>query len=179
LAISKERKETLLEQYKEALQSNKAIVFTGFAGLSVKEIEGLRQKLRETGGEFFIVKNTIAKRAFADLGIEEPPTGFDGPTAIGAASEEIPAMVKSIVDLTKESEAFKVKGAIIEGQQFDVTQVVQLAELPPLPVLRAQLLSMLNSPSTQLAGIFAGSMRQLLNVLKAYSESEAEATAAA
>ena len=88
-------------------------------------------------------------------------------------------MVKNIVDLSKESDAFKVKGAIIEGQQFDVTQVVQLAELPPLPILRAQLLSMLNSPSTQLAGIFAGSVRQLLNVLKAYSDAEADATAAA
>ena len=68
MAISKKRKETLLEEYKEALQQNSALVFTGYAGLSVKELEGLRKKLRETGGEYFIVKNTIAMRAFAEVG---------------------------------------------------------------------------------------------------------------
>jgi large subunit ribosomal protein L10 len=179
LAITKKRKETLLEEYKDALQRNTAIVFTGYAGLSVKELEGLRRKLRDTGGEYFIVKNTIAKLAFADVGLEVPDTGFDGPTAIGATSEDVPAMVKTIVDLTKESEVFEVRGAIIDGLSMSVEQIRTLAELPTMPVLQAQVLSVFNSPATQLASVLAGSLRQLMNVLKAYSEAESEAAVAA
>jgi large subunit ribosomal protein L10 len=179
LAISKKRKETLLEEYKEALQQNSALVFTGYAGLSVKELEGLRKKLRETGGEYFIVKNTIAMRAFAEVGIEPPGDGFDGPTAIGATSEDVPEMLKAIVGLTKESEVFKVRGAIVDGQPMSADEVRRLAELPVMPVLQAQILSVFNSPATQLASVFAGSVRQLMNVLKAYSEAEGEAASAA
>jgi large subunit ribosomal protein L10 len=179
LAITKKRKETLLEEYKEALQRNSALVFTGYAGLSVKELEGLRTKLREIGGEYFIVKNTIAMRAFADIGIEPPGDGFDGPTAIGATSEDVPAMLKAIVDLTKESGVFQVRGAIVDGLPMSVDDVRRLADLPTMPVLQAQLLSVFNSPATQLASIFAGSLRQLMNVLKAYSEAEVEAAPAA
>jgi large subunit ribosomal protein L10 len=179
LAISKERKQTLLEEYKDALQRNSALVFTGYAGLSVKELEGLRRTLRETGGEYFIVKNTIAMRAFADVGIEPPADGFDGPTAIGATSEDVPAMLKTIVDLSKESEVFKVRGAIVDGQHMSIDEVRKLAELPTMPVLQAQLLSVFNSPATQLASVFAGSIRQLMYVLKAYSEAEGEAAPAA
>jgi large subunit ribosomal protein L10 len=178
LAISKERKETLLQDYKEALQRNNALVFTAYAGLSVKELESLRRKLRETGGEFFIVKNTIVKRAFAEMGLEEPEGGFAGPTAIGATSEDIPAMVKTIVDLTKESEVFEVKGAIIDGLPMGVDQIRRLADLPSMPVLQAHLLSVLSTPGAQLAGLLAGSLRQFLNVLQAYSETGGEAAPA-
>lgn len=179
MAISKKRKEALLEEYKDTLQRHSALVFTGYAGLSVKELEGLRRKLRETGGEYFIVKNTIAMRAFADAGIEPPADGFNGPTAIGATSEDVPALLKTIVDLSKETEVFKVRGAIVDGVHMSHEEVRRLAELPTMPVLQAQLLSVFNSPATQLASVFAGSVRQLMNVLKAYSEAEGEAAAAA
>ena len=179
LAVSKKRKETLLEEYKKTLQSNSAIVFTDYAGLSVKQLENLRKKLRETGGEFFIVKNSIVKRAFVEIGLSEPEGGIVGPTAIGVASEEIPAMVKTIVELTKEAEVFEVTGAIIDGVPVGAAQIRRLADLPPMPVLQAQFLALLNTPATQMAGILTGSMRQLLNVLKAYSETGTEAAAAA
>jgi large subunit ribosomal protein L7/L12 len=107
-------------------------------------------------------------RAFADVGIEPPEDGFDGPTAIGATSEDVPAMLKAIVDLTKETEVFKVRGAIVDGLQMSVEDVRRYADLPTMPVLQAQLLSVFNSPATQLASVFAGTLRQFMNVLKAY-----------
>lgn len=177
MAISKKRKEALLEEYKEALQSNSAIVFTGYAGLSVKQLEDLRRKLREIGGEFFIVKNSLAKRAFADVGIVPPADGFEGPTAIGVTTEDATGMLKTIVELSKETELLKLRGAIIEGATMDTQSVRTLAELPAMPVLQAQLLSVFNSPASQLASVFAGSLRQLLYVLKAYSEGEAASAA--
>lgn len=178
LAISKERKTNLLEEYKEALQRNTALVFTAYSGLSVKQLEDLRNKLREIGGEYFIVKNTIVKRAFEEIGLPEPEGGFEGPTAIGAAAEEIPSLVKTIVELSKESTTFQVKGGYIDGRLVAAEELRQLADLPPLPVLKAQLLGVFSTPASQVASVMAGSLRQLLNVLQARSEAEGEASPA-
>jgi large subunit ribosomal protein L10 len=88
-------------------------------------------------------------------------------------------MLKTIVDLSRETEVFKVRGAIVDGALMDGDDVRKLADLPSMPVLQAQLLSGFNSPASQLANVFAGSVRQLMNVLKAYSETESQAAPAA
>jgi len=178
LAISKEKKEELVSQYLEVLGRNSAVILAESTGLTVKETEALRAKIREMGGEFHIVKNTLAKRAFKDAGWTEPEPGFEGPTAIGAASEDIPGLAKALVDLSKEKESFQVRSAVIDGELFSAAQIISLAELPPMPVLQAQLLGVLTMPASQLAGVFAASARQLLNVLQAYVDSQPEAAAA-
>jgi ribosomal protein L10 len=65
-----------------------------------------------------------------------------------------------------------VKGAVIDGVIYDDSQVRQLADLPPLPVVQTQMLSVIQSPARQVAVVLAGSVRQLVNVFKAYSETE-------
>lgn len=178
MAISKEKKEELVAQYLEVLERNSAVILTESTGLTVKETEGLRAKIREMGGEFFIVKNTLAKRAFESAKWPEPENAFAGPTAIGAASEDIPALAKAIVDLSKEKETFQVKSAVIDGELFSADQIIRLAELPAMPVLQAQLLGVLTMPASQLAGVFAASARQLLNVLQAHIDAQPDAAAA-
>ena len=172
MAISKERKQALVVQYQELLRSSNALVMTAYSGLSVKELEGLRHKIREAGGEFHIVKNNLAKRAFADVGVPLPEGVLVGPTAIGFTSEDVMGMAKAIVDLSRQTDFLRVKGAIIDGVIYDKMQVTQLAELPPLPIVQAQLLSMIQAPANQVARVLAGSIRQLVNVLKVYSEAE-------
>ena len=172
MAISKERKKALVVQYQELLRSSNALVMTAYSGLSVKELEGLRHKIREAGGEFHIVKNNLAKRAFADVGVPLPEGVLVGPTAIGFASEDVLGMAKAIVDLSRQTDFLKVQGAVIDGVIYDKMQVTRLAELPPLPIVQAQLLSMIQAPANHVARVLAGSMRQLVNVLKVYSETE-------
>lgn len=175
MAITKERKEQLVSEYKEILTRNKAIVLTDYQGLNVPRMEALRAQLRETGGEYQVVKNTLVKMAFEEVGLPQPEGSLDGPTAIGATSDDLPALAKAIVDLSKEVEVFKVKAAIIDGEVYDTVEVVRLAELPALPVLRAQLLGLIQTPAQNIASVLAGSMRQVVNVLNAYSEQEAAA----
>ena len=172
MAISKERKQTLVVQYQELLRNNNALVMTAYSGLSVKELEGLRHNIREAGGEFHIVKNNLAKRAFSDVGIPLPEGILVGPTAIGFASEDVLGMAKAIVDLSRQTDFLEVKAAVIDGVIYDKIQITRLAELPPLPIVQAQLLSMIQAPANNVARILVGSMRQLVNVLKAYSEAE-------
>jgi len=84
LAITREQKEELVAQYKDIFNRNTALIFTENTGLSVKELEELRGRIREIGGEFYVIKNTLAKLAIADVGMPQPEGSLDGPTSVGA-----------------------------------------------------------------------------------------------
>ena len=173
MAITREKKRELVEEYSRLLESSRGHVLVQYSGVTVKDLQNLRSKLREVGGEFHIVKNSLMSLAMQEAGLEVPEGSFDGTTAIGFARDDIPAVAKAIVDLAKEVESVAVKGAIVEGHLYNRKQVEHLAELPPLPVVQAQFLGLLQAPGRRVASTVAASVRQVLNVLKAYSETEA------
>lgn len=174
MAITKEHKEGLVQQYTDLITGNVGIVLTSFSGLSVKRTEELRGRIREMGGEFHIVKNTLAKLAFDQAGLDIPPEFLVGTTAIGFANEDVPALAKAIVDLSKESEALSIKVGVLEGEVIDEVKVVSLAELPPLPTLQAQLMGLIQTPARRVASALASSIRQVINVTSAYAQKETE-----
>jgi large subunit ribosomal protein L10 len=178
LAINKEKKEQLVAAYKELLGESSALIMTSYSGVTVKQLEVVRRKIRELGGEFHIVKNTLFSLVMNEAGISLPEDTYIGTTAIGFALEEIPGVAKAIVDLSRDVESVNIKGGLIENVVYDAAQIELLADLPPLPVLRAQLLSVVQAPASRIAMTFAGSVRQLVNVTNAYADS-GEATAAA
>jgi large subunit ribosomal protein L10 len=171
LAINKEKKLELVQQYKEWLNDNSGIVFASYSGITVKELEGLRRKIREIGGEFHVVKNTLIQLALEDAELTIPKDVLLGTTAIGFTSEDIPGLAKAISDLARESERMDIKGGVVERVVYNGNQMKNLAELPPLPILQAQLLSMIQAPASRVAMALAGSVRQLVNVTKAYADS--------
>lgn len=175
LAITREQKEKLVALYKDVLNRNTALIFTEYSGLSVKELEELRGRIREVGGEFYVIKNTLAKRAIEEIGLPQLVGGLDGPTAIGVTDDDVTGLAKAIVDLEKETKVFQVKGAVIDGVIFESARVKSLAALPSMPVIQAQLLSMLQTPASRIAGVLTGSVRQVVSVVKAYSEKETAA----
>ena len=175
LAITKEQKEKLVAQYTDILKQNSALIFTAYAGLSVKELENLRGRIREIGGEFYVIRNSLLKRVLEDTGLSQPDGGLDGPTALGVTDDDVTGLAKAIVDVAKETKVLQVKGAVIDGEVFDSSRVRSMAALPPMPVVQAQLLSTLQAPASQIAGLLASSVRQVVSVVKAYSETEAAA----
>jgi len=92
---------------------------------------------------------------------------------VGFAFEDVPGVARVMVNFARESEFLKIKGGLLGKTALSVEEVTALAELPPLPVLRAQLLGVLNTPARNLAGAIAGSLRQVVNVIKAYAEKDA------
>lgn len=177
MAITRKRKEELLAGYLELVRGSKGMVLTSFSGLNVKDLEGLRRKIRDLGGDFHVVKNSLIRLAFREAGLPEPQGAQTGTTAIGFASEDLPSVAKAILDVARQSGAIQLKGAWLEGMAYSAAQTEQLAELPPLPVVRARLLGVLQAPAGQLVGVIAGSVRQIVQVFKAYSENEANAPA--
>jgi len=177
LAITRARKVALVNQYKELAEKSSGIILASFSGVSVKDLQALRGEIREVGGEFHIVKNSLMDLAFKELGLPLPKGATDGTTAIGFAAEEVPAVAKAIVNLSREADALQLKGGLIDGELIDPAGILQLADLPPMPVVRALLLGLITRPAEQVAGVLAETLRQLAGVIDAYSKSEAAESA--
>jgi len=178
LAISKERKNEVLSQYREWVNRSRAMVVTEYRGLPMKSIDELRSKIREAGGEFHIVKNTLGKLAFEAEGLKLTDELFEETTAICFAFEDAPAMAKVMTEFARTSDFLKIKGGYLGKSLMSAENVKSLAELPPLPVMRAQLLGTILAPASQLARVLAEPARQVAAVLKAYADKDsAEAVA--
>jgi large subunit ribosomal protein L10 len=170
LAISKQRKEELVAQYIDWIDKSQAMFLTEYTGLSMKMIDDLRAKVRETGGEFHVVKNTLGKVAFENAGLDLPEKFLEGSTAIVFVFQDVPAMAKTISEFSRSSDFVKIKGGYLDRRPIQANAVKDLAELPPLPVMRAQLLGVFSTPASKLARTLAEPARQLAAVIRAHAE---------
>lgn len=170
MAVSKERKEEVLAQYADWLQKSQAVILVEYTGVSMKALDGIRAKIRESGGEFHIVKNTLARRVFAEQGMSLPQEYLVKSTAVSFAFSDPASTAKALTEATKGNEFVKVKGGFMAGQALNAAQVKALADMPPLPVVRAQLLGVLQAPAGKLVRTLAEPARGLAAVIKAFSE---------
>jgi large subunit ribosomal protein L10 len=179
LAITKDRKVELIENYTRWMNQSRGVIVAEYLGLSMKELDDLRNKIREAGGEFHIVKNTLGKLAFDNAGLAYEENVFSGSTAFGFAFEDAPALAKTMTDFAKSSEFLKIKAGYLSKQQLSADGVKTLADLPPLPVMRGKLLGVLMAPASKLAAVLAEPGRQVAAVIKAYADSESTPASAA
>lgn len=170
MAISKERKRELVADYKDWIEKSRAVILTDYKGLSMKDLDELRSKVREAGGEFHIVKNTLGKIAFEESERAILEGYFEGTTAAGFAFEDAPGLAKALTEFAKSVEVLKIKGGYLDADPMSAADITALAELPPLPVMRARLLGTLMAPATQLARVLNEPGRQVAAVIKAFSE---------
>ena len=177
MAKSKEQKEAMMAEYTEWLGKSQAVVLVEYTGLKMKDLDAIRAKAREAGGEFHIVKNTLAKLALEKAGYTVPADYADKSTAIGFAFTDAAGFTKALTEATKGLEAVKIKGGFLGAQALSKAEVKSLANLPPLPVIRAQLLGVLQAPASKLARTLAEPGRRLAYVVKGYSEKAAPAAA--
>lgn len=179
MAISKERKNELVTLYIERAGRSKAMIITEYSGLTMKQIDDLRGKAREVGGEFHIVKNTLGKVAFLSAGLPVPENFLQGSTAIAFAFQDVPSLAKTMTEYARTNEFVKIKGGYLESKSISPDDVKALADLPPLPVLRAQLMGTILAPASKLVRTLAEPGRQLAAVLQAYVDRDAAASEAA
>ncbi len=178
MAISKKRKDELVAQYVKWVDQSQALFVTQYLGMSMKQIDELRAKVRDAGGEFHIIKNTLGEVALKQAGLSLPPDLLEGSSAVVFAFRNAAEMAKVVNDYAKTSDFVKIKGGYLTKSPISKSEVASLAELPPLPVLRARLLGTLMAPASKLVRTLAEPARQLAAVVKAYAEKEAAASAA-
>ena len=179
MAISKERKEEVLAIYADWVKRSQAVILVEYSGAKMKDLDGIRAKIRESGGEFHVVKNTLVRRVFADNGMSFSQDTLEKSTAISFAFTDPALTAKALNEAMKGKDFIKVKGGFMSGQALNTAQVKALADMPPLPVVRAQLLGMLQAPAGKLVRTIAEPARGLAAVVKAFSEKANAANAAA
>lgn len=169
MAISKKQKQVLIESYVEKLTQSQGVIFTDYRGLTVSQIETVRNKLREVNSPYHVVKNTLLRLALEKAGLPVPEEMLTGPVAMGFCYTELPATAKALMDFSKEFEV-KVKGGLLGDEVVDVEGIKTLAGLPPRDVLLALVAGSFQAPVSGLVTALGGILRSLLYVLQARKE---------
>ncbi len=177
MAFTKERKTEIVRQYQEWVNQSQAVFVFEYSKMNMKAVDVARAKIRDAGGELHVVKNTLFKIVVEESGMPKSKTLLDGSSIVAFAFNDPASMAKTIADVTKGNEVFKVKGGYLGKQLLDQAQVKALAELPSLSVMRAMVLGTILAPASQLVRTLAEPARSLASVLKAYSEKEAQPAA--
>ncbi|MBN2258299.1 MAG: 50S ribosomal protein L10 [Anaerolineaceae bacterium] len=173
MAFSKKHKEKLVIDYTEWIKNSQAMYLASYSGVTMKAIDGLRAKARESGAEVHVVKNTLFTLAMKNAGIEYAAELMEGSTLIGFAVQDPPALAKVFADFSKGSDTVKIKGGFMGPQSLTPEEIKSLASLPSLPVMQAILLGTILAPASKLVRTLAEPARSLAAVVMAYSEKSA------
>lgn len=172
MAFSKKHKKEMYAEYQDLLAQSQGVFVLEYKKMTVKEVQALRSRVRETGGSARIIKNTLMDLALKGVGIKTEKA-LVGTCLFGFALKDVPGVAKIFTEVAKNSEVFKLKGGYMDKQILTPEQVKSLADLPPLPVMRSKLLGLLNAPASKLVRTLAEPARSLASVLKAHSDKEA------
>lgn len=177
MAISREKKESMVADYVDKMSRSQAMILANYRGLTVTNLTELRQRLREQNGGFHVVKNSLFALALQQSGVEVPPGRLEGPIAVGFSFGDSSHLAKALLDYARETQILEVRGAILSGQFVTAEQVRALADLPPREVLLARLLGTVQAPMSTLVSTITAPMRELAQVLRARSEQGQDAAA--
>ena len=178
MAITKERKDELVGEYKELLERSSAIFLTQYGGLSVKDLEALRIKIGDANGQINVTKNTLLRIALEQTDRVPPHELLNGQVATSFALGEAPTLAKVLVDAAKTNDKLKIVGGMLGTRALTPAEVEALASLPTLDVLRAQILGLINAPAQGIVSAVTNGVRQVVNVLDAYAKKDENAAAA-
>lgn len=170
---TRQQKEVTLAALTDKLRSMKAVVFTTFSGLSVKDTTELRNQLRAAKIEMMVAKKNLMRLALKDAALD--PAMIDqveGSVAMvfGYDDEVLPA--KLLSKYAKGKEAVKLVGGIADGQFMSAAQVAQFAKIPGKQELLTQTVWTLKSPITGVVNVLTGNIRGLLTILQALKDKQ-------
>jgi large subunit ribosomal protein L10 len=172
--MKREDKERVVEELAERLRSSDTLLVADYRGLTMPQIDALRGRLIEHGARLTVVKNTLTRRAAEAAGADALLALLEGPTAIAfiQAEGDAVAVAKALADSARETRVLALRGGIMQGRTITAADVEELAKLPPLDVLRGQviaavlaplhnLLALVNAPLQNLHGLIEARIEQL------------------
>ena len=165
-------KERIVEELAAELGSADTLIVADYRGLTNKQLEALRDQLIPHGARFRIVKNTLTRRAAEQAGADALLVMLEGPTAIAfiESSGDPAAVAKALAATAKETNVLTLRGGLLEGKALSGDEVDTLAKLPPVDVLRGQLVGAIVAPVTQLLGLLSAPLRDLHGLIDARIE---------
>src|SRR5438270_3032276 len=178
--MKKEDKEQVVDELTERLRSSDTLLVADYRGLTMPQIDALRSRLIESGAQFTVVKNTLGRRAAEAAGSEALLTLLEGPTAIAflEADGDMVAAAKALADVARDSKILAIRGGVLQGRAMSADEVETLAKLPPLDILRGQVLGAIVAPLTALLGLVTAPLQNLHGLIDARIEQLGGAEAA-
>lgn len=146
MAITKAKKKEILEGAKEALKGSRSAVFVNFNGLTVEAVDNLRSKLYEEGIGYKVLKKTLLRLALSSMDYtgEIPP--LDGEIAL-AYADDLTAPAREIHLFSEDhKDNISIVGGVFEGLFKNKEEMMEIATIPPVPVLRGMFVNVINSP---------------------------------
>jgi large subunit ribosomal protein L10 len=167
--VKKEDKELVVAELTERLRTSDTLLVADYRGLTMPQIDALRSRLIESGARFTVVKNTLTRRAAEAAGAEALLTLLEGPSAIAflEADGDMVAAAKALADSARESRVLAIRGGVMQGRAITAEEVQSLATLPPLAILRSQVLAAIIAPVTAIAGLVNAPLQNLYGLLEA------------
>ena len=165
--MNKEQKKTYISEMKNFFANNESVLVTHYQGLTVNQIDSLRNEMRTHGILFKITKNRITKLALKDTKCKDLSNLFTGPTAVAFSKDAI-SSAKILTKFAKENKSLKIIGGIMGNDVLDVKDVAKIATLPTLEEARAKIASILQTPAQKIISILLapGSKIAILASLK-------------
>lgn len=170
---TRQQKEVTLTTLTDKLRSMKAVVFTTFSGLTVKDTTELRNQLRAEKIEMMVAKKNLMRLALKDASLDPAMVDhIEGSVAMvfGYEDEVLPA--KLLSKFAKGNESVKLVGGIADGQFMNAAQIAQFAKIPGKQELLTQTVWTLKSPITGMVNVLAGNLRGLLTLLQALKDKQ-------
>ncbi len=170
--MQREEKEQVVAELTEKLRRSETMIVADYRGLSMPQIDALRTRLIEHGARFTVVKNTLTRRAAEAAGAESLLALLDGPSAIAfiEADGDAVAVAKALADSARETKVLEVRGGVMQGRVITGADVEELAKLPPLDVLRGQVIGAIIAPLQNLVGLVNAPLQNLYGLIEARIE---------
>jgi large subunit ribosomal protein L10 len=166
MKMNRTQKGAVVDRLTDQIRRAQTLYLTDFTGLAVKNITDLRRRLRQAGGEYVVVKNTLANRALSDAAIAGLEAHLAGPTAFVFAGEPVSA-AKVLAEFQRDFEAFQIKAGRVEGRTVSAADVRKLATLPSREQLLSQLAGGFQAPMQGFLGAMNGLLYQWVGALEA------------
>lgn len=168
-----------LDTIKEKVAKAKSVIFAEYHGLSSNQVNELRSKIKESGAELSVAKNTLLKIALKEnfsekAGVENVEKELKGPVATIFAYEDAIAPIKVLTQFAKTLELPRIKGGIIDGEFASAEKIGILSNLPSREELLAKLVGVLKSPLFGFVNVLGGNQRKLVYALSAIAEKKSK-----
>lgn len=165
MPLTREDKSELLQAYEQRLAVAPHAFVLDYQGIKVPQVTDLREKVRQSGGEYIVVKNTLALRAIDGESMAVLKEHFVGPTAVAFSDKDPVALAKTLTDFAKDVPVLKFKAGLVEGRAVAADQIKDIAALPSREQLIAKLLFLMQSPVTRFARVLAAVPQSFVMVL--------------
>ena len=152
-------------EIKERFEGSEAAILTEYRGLQVGEIAEVRAALREIDADYKVLKNTLARIAVREVGLDELVGMLEGPTAIAFCRGDVAAAAKALDEAAGKFPVLVIKGGVLKGKIIDAGQARELAKLEPREVLLTKIAMLVNMPAQQTVNVFAALLRDFGSML--------------